>query len=101
MKIEKGQHYIVRANGAGVFFGEIDEVNRETQTVEMRNVRKLWSWNGANAVEELAVHGTTKPADCHFTVYVDEMTIFNALQILKCTDEAVKSINEVAVWSQK
>ena len=99
MKIEKGQHYIVRANGAGVFFGEIDEVNG--QTVEMRNARKLWSWEGANAVEELAVHGTTRAADCRFTVFVEEMTIFNAVQILKCTKEAVKSINEVAVWSKK
>lgn len=99
MKIEKGQHYIVRANGAGVFFGEIDEVNG--QTVEMRNARKLWSWEGANAVEELAVNGVIKADECRFTVYVEEMTIFNTLQILKCTDEAVKNIEEVFIWSQK
>lgn len=92
----KTQKYIVRTNRAGVFFGEIKE--RSATEITMTNVRKLWYWNGACAVEELAVNGVMKPKDCKFTVIIPEMTIADPIQIIPCTDIAAKRISEVAVW---
>lgn len=43
------QKFIVRTNEAGVFFGEIKE--RTHDEITMLNVRKLWYWRGACAVE--------------------------------------------------
>lgn len=89
-------YYIVRANEAGVFFGEIKE--RDHDEVIMMNVRKLWYWDGAAAVEQLAVDGVSKPKNCQFTVVVDEMVIANPIQIIPCTDKAYKSLSGVPVW---
>lgn len=92
------QKYIVRCDRAGVFYGEV--AKREGQDVTMRNVRKLWYWDGACAVEELAVNGTCAPGKCKFTVTVEEMTVMNAVQLIPCTDKAVKSLDAVKEWKR-
>ena len=66
MKIVENKFYIVRTTNAGVFFGKIKEATHEEVT--MTDVRKLWHWDGACAVEELALNGTTKPGNCKITV---------------------------------
>lgn len=43
------QYYIVRGDRSGVFFGQV--AARNGQEVELRNVRKLWYWDGACAGE--------------------------------------------------
>lgn len=98
MQIKKDQYYIVRTNRAGVFFGKIKEQRKDE--VVMTEVRKLWYWDGAAAVEQLAIDGTNKPSRCKFTVVIPEMAIAEPIQIIPCTDKAVKSINGVAVWKE-
>ena len=44
-----GKKVIVRADRAGVFFGELVEKNGTE--VKMKNVRKLFYWTGAAAIE--------------------------------------------------
>ena len=92
------QYYIVRCDRAGVFFGKIKE--RSENEVVMTDVRKLWYWEGAAAVEQLAVNGTTAPKKCKFTVTVAEMSVMNPIQIIPCPDKAVKSIKAVAEWKR-
>lgn len=92
------QQYIVRADRAGVFFGEIAE--RTEKEVLMQNVRKLWYWDGACAVEQLAMDGTTRPDRCQFTVVVPEMAIANPIQIIPCTKKAAKILAEVPEWKK-
>lgn len=92
----ENKYFIVRADRAGVFFGQIKD--RSNDEVTMTNVRKLFYWNGACSVEELAMHGTKKPNSCKFTLVVPEMVIADPIQVIPCTDEAVKSISEVKVW---
>lgn len=94
----KNQYCIVRGDRSGVFFGQV--AARNGQEVELRNVRKLWYWNGACAVEQLAVDGVTAPADCKFTVVVPEMTITDAIQIVACSERAVKALSGVRVWKR-
>lgn len=95
--MENNQFVIVRTESAGVFFGQIKE--RNEHEVTMTNVRKLWYWDGACAVEELATNGTKKPDGCKFTVTIPEMTIADPIQIIPCTDKAIESINGVKEWT--
>lgn len=90
------KYYIVRGQSSGVFFGQVRE--RNGQEVVLVNVRKLWYWDGACAVEQLARDGASLPRNCKFTVTVAEMTITDAIQIIPCTDAAQKSISGVAEW---
>ena len=96
MKHENKNYVIVRGDRSGVFFGELKE--RSGHEVTLGNVRKLWYWDGACAVEQLARDGVSRPRNCKFTVTVEEMTITDAIQIIPCTDAAQKSISGVAEW---
>ena len=97
MKMEN-QKVIVRADRAGVFFGNIKE--RNGSEVVMTNVRRLWYWDGACSLSQLAVDGTTKPNQCNFTVVVPEMTILGVIEIIPCTDKAITSIEGVKEWKK-
>ena len=88
--------YIVRCDRSGVFYGEIEL--RNGQEVTMRNARCLWYWDGAASLLQLAKEGTTAPINCKFTVYVDELTVVDAIEILPCTDKAADSIEGVSEW---
>lgn len=98
MEVKNNQMYVVRCAQAGVFFGQIKERNGDEVT--MTNARKLWYWNGACAVEQLAVDGTKKPGDCKFTVMVSEMVLTGVIQILTCTDKATESLAAVEEWKR-
>ncbi len=98
MKINENQYCIVRTNRAGVFFGKIKE--KSADEVTMTDVRKLWHWDGACAVEQIALEGVKKPHNCKFTMVVPEMTVAEPIQIIPCTEKATKSLSGVAVWQR-
>ena len=90
------QLFIVIADRAGVFFGKIKE--RNGSEITMTDCRRIWYWSGAASLSQLAKEGVKNPKDCKFTVTVDEITILGVIEIISCTQEAVKSINSVPVW---
>lgn len=94
----KNKKVIIRANGAGAFFGTLKEKNGNE--VVMNNVRRLWYWDGAASLSQLAVDGTVAPRNCKFTVTVPEMTILGVIEIIPCTDKAIESIEGVAEWKR-
>ena len=89
---------VIRANGAGVFFGEI--IKQDGDTVLVKDARRLWYWDGANSLSELAESGTSKPLSCQFPVIVGEVMIFKVLEIIKATDQAINSIKGVPTWKK-
>jgi hypothetical protein len=92
----KTQKYIVRCDRSGVFYGEIEK--RDRQDVIMKNARCLWRWYGAASLMQMALEGVKQPKDCKFTVTVDSLEVLDAIEILPCTDAAVKSIEAVEPW---
>lgn len=92
----EGKYYIVRCNKAGVFAGEIEE--RNGQEVTLRNCRRIWYWDGACSLSELAKNGTKEPDNCKFSVTVDRLEVLEAIEIIECTKKAKKSIEGVKVW---
>ena len=89
---------IIRADRAGVFFGELKE--KDGSEVTLVNARRLWYWDGACSISQLAVDGTNKPNSCQFTVVVPEMVILGVIEIIPCSDVATKSIEGVPVWKK-
>ena len=89
-------YYIVRADRAGVFAGNIKE--RIGSEVTMTNVRRLWYWDGAASLSQMAVDGVSKPGKCKFTVTVPEMTILGVVEIIPCSEKAEKIIKAVPEW---
>lgn len=92
----ENKRYIIRGDHSGVFFGEIAE--RSGQEVTIRNCRRLWYWEGAASLSQLASEGVKAPRNCKFTVTVDELIVLDAIELIPCTEEACASIDGVKAW---
>jgi len=92
------KYCIVRTYSAGVFAGYIE--SRNGQEVIMRDARRIWYWDGAASLSQLAMEGTSKPQNCKFPVAVDRVELLNAIEILDCTEKAKLSIKGVSVWKK-
>ena len=87
---------IVRTYSAGVFAGYIEK--REGKEVTIRNAIRIWYWDGAASLSQLAVDGTCKPEKCKFAIPVDKILVTEAIEILDCTEKARESIQGVKTW---
>lgn len=92
------KYVLVRTYSAGVFTGYLK--SRKGQEVILTKARRLWYWDGASSLSQLAMEGVKKPQNCKFPCEVNEVTLLNAIEILPVTKEAQKSINEVPIWKQ-
>jgi hypothetical protein len=90
------KYVIVRTYSAGVFAGYI--VSRNGQEVVMKNARRLWYWDGAASLSQLAMEGTSKPENCKFPCEVEKVELLNAIEILDTTKKAEESIKGVRIW---
>ena len=95
--MEELKYVIVRTYSAGVFAGELE--SRNGREVVLRNARRIWYWDGAASLSELAMRGTSKPRQCKFPMAVDRVELLEAIEIIDVTAEARQSIEGVPVWS--
>lgn len=96
--IEDMEYVIVRTYSAGVFAGYIE--SRNGQSVVMKNARRIWYWDGASSLSQLAMEGTTKPENCKFPCEVDRLELLQVIEILNTTKKCQKSIADVKIWAQ-
>lgn len=90
---------IVRTYSAGVFAGYIEK--REAKEVTLRNARRIWYWDGAASLSELAMEGTCNPEGCKFPIPVNKMIVTEAIEIIEVTEKAKKSIEGVPIWTAR
>ena len=92
-----GKYVIVRGDRSGVFAGVLE--SQEGQKVELTKCRRLWYWEGAASISQIAMEGVTKPRNCKFTMTVDEIAILDAIEIIPATAKAEANIKAVPVWT--
>lgn len=95
-KLDGMKYVICRTYSAGVFAGYLE--SRTGQEVVMRNARRIFYWDGAASLSQLAMSGTSKPQNCKFPESVDRVELLQAIEILDVTEKAQKSILSVGVW---
>ena len=98
METNIGKKVIIRGDRSGVEIGTL--VAQNGREVTLHNARRLWYWDGAASLSQLAKDGPAIPGECKFTVTVDSITILDAIEIIPCTDKAIKSIEEVIEWKR-
>ena len=91
-----GRNCIVRTKNAGVFAGKV--VKRDGQEVLLNDARRIWYWDGAASLSQLATTGTSKPKRCKFPAPVAEVLLFEVIEIIPITDVAAASIASVEEW---
>ena len=93
-----GKYCIVRGRYSGVFAGVVREINGDQ--VLMTGLRRIWYWDGAASISQLAAEGTTAPKNCKFTVVVESALIMDVIEIIPCTAEAEANIKAVKEWKR-
>ncbi len=100
MNTTKIKHVLVRTESAGCFYVEtLEDLDLKTATAVMINARRLWYWDGAATLSELATQGVSKPENCKFPKVVPEEIVFGIIEIIPCSKKAIVTINEVKEWS--
>jgi hypothetical protein len=95
----KGLKYcIIRTFSAGCFAGYLKSRNGKEGIV--LNARRLWHWEGAATLSQLAVDGTVKPRECKFPMEVPEIELTEIIEVIPATEKARLSIAGVEVWKE-
>lgn len=82
-----GRHCIIRTYGAGVHFGIVDSV--DGSEVLLKNARRLWKWEGAFSLSEVATNGVNKGS--RIAVEVGEIFLTGAIEFVPTTEKARKT----------
>jgi hypothetical protein len=93
-----GKYCMVRTYSAGVFAGTIK--SKKGKEVVLTDARRIWYWDGAATLSQLATEGTTKPENCKFPRAVPEVLLTEAIEIIPILPAAQKSISQVPVWKR-
>ena len=89
-------YVIVRTYSAGVHAGYLE--SRDGKEVTLKNSRRLWYWDGAASLSQLALEGVTKPENCKFAVVLPEIILTEAIEIIPCTEKAKVCIEGIKEW---
>jgi hypothetical protein len=94
--------YIIRADKAGVFMAKIESIDTDGTAV-CNSLRRLYYWEGALDVTQIAAHGVLRPGSCKFSVQMgekDKSTLFNLIEFHPASQKAIDSINSVREWTK-
>lgn len=91
-----GKTVLVRTYSAGVHMGTL--AARDGKEVTLNNSKRIWYWDGAASLSQLAAEGTKKPKNCKIPAAVPEIILTEAIEIIAMTDQAIESIAQVPTW---
>lgn len=91
-------YVIVRGDRSGIFAGFLkDRIGTE---VELLECRRLWYWDGAASISQIANDGVSKPDNCKFPKSVKTQLVLDAIEVIPATQKALESIKGVKVWEK-
>lgn len=86
---------IARIERAGVFMGVLDHIDGDI--VRLKDVRRIYYWEGALSVTDMAVNGITS-GKVTVAVGVAEFNRSELVELNECTEEAVEKIKAITPW---
>lgn len=92
-------YVIVRTYSAGVFAGYLESYGKDRE-VNLINARRLWYWDGASSLSQLAMEGVSRPENCKFPCEVEKIKLLEAIEVIGVTEKARECIAKVPVWHQ-
>jgi hypothetical protein len=92
-------YVLIRTFSAGVHVGYLSKKESTAAGMEVTlfSARRLWYWDGAATLSQLAMEGVTTPDKCKFSMPVAVITIL-AIEIIPCTEKALLNIQSVKEW---
>lgn len=93
-----GKYCVIRGRDFGVFAGTVEAV--DDACVLLKNARRLWYWDGAASISQIAAEGVKNPGDCKFTVAVESIVLRDYIEAIPCADQAATIIQGVKEWKR-
>ena len=93
MKEYIGKKVLVRAYGAGVYFGTLEKL--EGETAKLTNVRNIWHWTGATCLSQIANQGVMGD---RIGPVVASMVLNRVGQVIPLTDAAINNLENQPQW---
>lgn len=92
----------IRSYAAGVHIGYLksETFTPSGKVVVLVNTRRIWYWDGAASLSQLALEGVNKPDNCKFSVVLEENEIVNVIETIPLTEKAVENLFKIKIWKQ-
>lgn len=91
----EGQYVVVRTYSAGVHVGVLGQ--RAGKEVVLQDARRIWSWQGANSLSEIALRGVGSGS--RVSEVVPTILLTEAIEIIPCTADGERVLR-AAQWSR-
>lgn len=91
----EGKYVVVRTYSAGVHVGVLGQ--REGRELVLTDARRIWNWQGANTLHEVALRGVGKGS--RVSEAVPSVLLTEAIEIIPCTGDAERNLRE-AQWNR-
>lgn len=96
--IATGEDVMVRTYSAGVFMGVL--VTLKDKTCTLHKAIRIYYWDGACSLSQLAMEGTIAPDNCRFAMPVKEVLLNDVIEVLAVTAKAKKQIRRTKSWKK-
>lgn len=93
-QVKTGNLSIIRTYSAGVHIGEV--IERVGKEVKLRNARRLWSWQGANTLNEVALYGVDRSMSRISEIVPGPIEITEAIEVIPVSE----GVNLDPVWKK-
>jgi len=91
---------LIRSYAAGVHFGylESQEHTLAGTLSKLINTRRVYSWQGAATLSQMALEGVKSPENCKFSVVLPENNIQNCIETIPLSEQAFDCLQNVPIW---
>jgi len=94
-----GMPYVmIRTYSAGVHCGYLK--SRDGKEVVLLDSIRIWKWEGAASLSQLAMEGTNAPSNCKFGMPITSIILTEAIEVIDMTETAKQSIQKVESWKR-
>lgn len=87
---------VIRSGQSGAWLGKL--VTKTDDEITLADARRLWYWDGAATLSQLALEGVSRPASCKFPPAVPAVTVLGVCEVIPATAVAVASVKAVREW---
>lgn len=93
-----GKRVIIRTYSSGVHYGTLNKVEND-DVVELKNARRIHYWKGANSLTDIALGGIADKENSRITKELPSIILQNTIEIIECTEVAIKDLDNFPEWS--
>jgi hypothetical protein len=94
---DKKTYVVIRSRDSGCHAGYLE--SEEGDTITLINARRLWYWEGAATLSQLAEEGVKTPEKCKFPCAVSRITVYGCCEKIAASLDCRKSIEGVPLWT--